>query len=540
MSRLKEYQIFQYLNVEIKIVKATGLPAMDKSGTSDPFCSFAFANQKKKTKTIKKTLDPEWNETFKFNRVTQYHLNTPLKIEIYDWDRFSSNDFIGLVPVNLSQISSNATYTNEGLYTEDLTLDVKGKNLEDHGKLYVKLTLDIGKLEEKKNLKSGESANISGATNNRLLYTLNAEMETTTFLDVDLCAIPFLKSKPQKPVFPVYYANKEIDGLKYIGREVTKIRGNYQVVMEITPRLLTREYDLVVLVVSISKNLENENETIKFSDLSKCEIQLFDPDNMKSVMNLKLNQFDGTCAILGILDFSMLQNSTFLYEPKLFPHQSQNYVPHHWGDIYGRVQQFVKKTKIKNLKNFNANDRIVLLKKGETLDFQQIREIVPTFLEGFTIGLGWDMKGSQSVDLDASVIMLTETGQSQLVYYGNKTSSDKAIKHSGDNTSGAGDGDDEQIYVELFQVDEKYTHLSVVITSYRGDKFNNLENAYTRLFKGTDSTFLRYDLDDLGDNTAIIVCFFHRTQDGWSFEASGKPTNGKEPSQLVDFVKSLL
>ncbi|KAJ6239333.1 camp-binding protein [Anaeramoeba flamelloides] len=539
MSRLRNYQLFSKINLDIRIVKAEGLPAMDKSGTSDPFCTFTFSRRKKKTRTIKKTLDPVWNTTFSFINVPTQKLDPQLEILTYDWNLFSSNDYIGRSVINLKQLFHNVTFTDQGLSAHGLACPIMGANKESQGKLFIVITFKIIQLSPPPKMTVGESIDIPTSRCGRMLLTLKSQVESTSIVDVDLSAIAFLKSKPEKAVFPVYYANKEIDGLKYIGRDTPKMPGFYQVLLEVEADPLRLNYDIVVFIVSISKSIEDENDIVKFSDLSTCEVQLMDPDHLKSIMKLQLNDIHGTCAILGVLDISDTINSTFVYNPQLYPKKNTNYIPHHWGDIYGEVLQYVKNNHIQSLKYFSPQDKIMLLKKGETLGFQQIHEIAPTFLESFTIGLGWDMKGTEPIDLDASVIMLTETNDSQIVYFRKKTSDDNAIKHSGDNTTGEGEGDDEQIQVELFNVDPKYTHLAVVITSFKGDKFSTLENAYTRLFTGTNSTFLRYDLDDLGDYTAIVVGIFHRTKEGWSFEASGFPAKGTEPCDLVECVQNM-
>ncbi|KAJ3444543.1 camp-binding protein 1-related [Anaeramoeba flamelloides] len=404
-------------------------------------------------------------------------------------DKSGTSDPFWRSVINLKQLFHNVTFTDQGLSAHGLACPIMGANKESQGKLFIVITFKIIQLSPPPKMTVGESIDIPTSRCGRMLLTLKSQVESTSIVDVDLSAIAFLKSKPEKVVFPVYYTNKEIDGLKYIGRDTPKMPGFYQVLLEVEADPLRLNYDIVVFIVSISKSIEDENDIVIFSDLSTCEVQLMDPDHLKSIMKLLLNDIHGTCAILGVLDISDTINSTFVYNHNYTQKKHELYSTPLGRHLRGSVT-ICQKQPYTKFKIFQPTGQNYVIKK-------------------------------------------------RLFTFEKKTSDDNAIKHSGDNTTGKGEGDDEQIQVELFNVDPKYTHLAVVITSFKGDKFSTLENAYTRLFTGTNSTFLRYDLDDLGDYTAIVVGIFHRTKEGWSFEASGFPAKGTEPCDLVECVQNM-
>ena len=121
------------------------------------------------------------------------------------------------------------------------------------------------------------------------------------------------------------------------------------------------------------------------------------------------------------------------------------------------------------------------------------------------MGLGWDVakkKGlfgfgrNQEIDLDASCFMFDDNNHPvDLVYFGHLRSNDGSIQHSGDNRTGAGDGDDEQIAVNLARVPANIKSLVFTVNNYTGQDFSQVENAYCRLVDGqSGKEIARYDL----------------------------------------------
>lgn len=165
-----------------------------------------------------------------------------------------------------------------------------------------------------------------------------------------------------------------------------------------------------------------------------------------------------------------------------------------------------------------------------------------TALSTIQLGLGWDaakrglLGRTREVDLDASAILISGTRVHDIVYFGQLRSRDGAIHHTGDNVTGAGDGDDEQILINLDRVDASVDKIVLVITSYSGQTFADVTNVFARVVDTTSTPereAVRYDLRDGGTSTANIIAKITRTADGWAFTALGIPAAGKTPQKLT-------
>lgn len=161
------------------------------------------------------------------------------------------------------------------------------------------------------------------------------------------------------------------------------------------------------------------------------------------------------------------------------------------------------------------------------------------------MGLGWDAikkKGlfggtkEVSVDLDASAILFAADKRVlDVVYYGNLRSADNSLIHTGDNLTGQGDGDDESIMVDLPRVSPQVAHIVFVVSSYSGQNFSQIENAFARVVDSADrdSELVRYQLTGSGSHTAVIMARVSRQGAGWTFTAIGTPGNARTADQLV-------
>lgn len=167
-------------------------------------------------------------------------------------------------------------------------------------------------------------------------------------------------------------------------------------------------------------------------------------------------------------------------------------------------------------------------------------------LTSVRLGLGWDAAkrggffgGGGEIDLDASAVMLAGNGQVlDIVYFGQQSSKDGSIRHSGDNLTGAGDGDDEQIAVNLNAVSAQVQSIVFVITSYSRQKFNAVKNVYARVVDTTagEKEVVRYNLAESADTTANVIAKVSREGSGWAFTAIGEFTNGRTAHDTVGVV----
>ena len=164
------------------------------------------------------------------------------------------------------------------------------------------------------------------------------------------------------------------------------------------------------------------------------------------------------------------------------------------------------------------------------------------------MGLGWDAvkkKGmfgglkSQSVDLDASAMLFDASGQLvDQVWFRQLRSKDGSVQHTGDNLTGAGEGDDESIIVDLTGVPAGVKTLVFVVNSFTGQNFSQIENAYCRLVDETNqSEIARYELTGSGTHNSQVMAKVTRDGAAWSMTAIGAIANGRTFRDLLPAVQ---
>lgn len=155
-------------------------------------------------------------------------------------------------------------------------------------------------------------------------------------------------------------------------------------------------------------------------------------------------------------------------------------------------------------------------------------------LKKILIGLGWDTNTSDTgaeFDLDASVFLLNTQGKVQndrdFVFYNNLTSTDGSVIHTGDNRTGAGDGDDEAIKIDLSKISSYIKEISIVVTIHeaiqRRQNFGMVRNAFVRLVNDeTNQEIVRYDLEeDYSTETGLLFGRLYFKDNEWKFTAVG-------------------
>lgn len=168
------------------------------------------------------------------------------------------------------------------------------------------------------------------------------------------------------------------------------------------------------------------------------------------------------------------------------------------------------------------------------------------------IGLGWDevkvKKGffapkPQPIDCDASALLLTNgklANKGDIIYFGNLAHSSGTVQHMGDNLTGAGDGDDEQIIVDLANLPEKYDRIVLVVNIYqavqRQQHFGLIQNAFIRIVDArTNAEMCKYNLtENYSGMTAMIFGEVYRHNGEWKFNAIGQGTNDPGLGELVN------
>ncbi|MCU7823827.1 TerD family protein [Kitasatospora sp. DSM 101779] len=155
-------------------------------------------------------------------------------------------------------------------------------------------------------------------------------------------------------------------------------------------------------------------------------------------------------------------------------------------------------------------------------------------LTSVIVGLGWDVRSTTGADfdLDASALLCGENGRvmtdQHFVFYNNLASPDGSVEHSGDNLTGGGDGDDEQIKVDLVAVPLAVSKIVFPVSIYdaesRLQNFGQVRNAFIRVVdQATGREVARYDLsEDASSETAMVFGELYRYGTDWKFRAIGQ------------------
>ena len=186
----------------------------------------------------------------------------------------------------------------------------------------------------------------------------------------------------------------------------------------------------------------------------------------------------------------------------------------------------------------------ISLKKGQKVDLTKTNPGLSKIL----IGLGWDTNkydGGSAFDLDAAAFLLGENGkvksEADFIFYGNLKHASEAVEHLGDNLTGEGEGDDEQIKIDLAKVPADIAKIDFTVTIYDADKrnqnFGQVSNAFIRIVDEANTTeLIRYDLgEDFSIETAVVVAELYRHNGEWKFNAIGSGFSGGLAALCANF-----
>lgn len=190
----------------------------------------------------------------------------------------------------------------------------------------------------------------------------------------------------------------------------------------------------------------------------------------------------------------------------------------------------------------------ITLSKGQKVDLTKTNP----GLSKVMVGLGWDTNkydGGNDFDLDASVFLLDSNGkcssEKDFIFYNQLVGGNGSVEHTGDNLTGDGDGDDEQVKVDLSSVPASVEKISFVITIHdaeaRNQNFGQVSNAFVRIVnQDSNDEIIRYDLgEDFSIETAIIVGELYRHSGEWKFSAIGSGYQGGLSRIVSDYGLSI-
>lgn len=186
----------------------------------------------------------------------------------------------------------------------------------------------------------------------------------------------------------------------------------------------------------------------------------------------------------------------------------------------------------------------ISLSKGQKVDLTKSNP----GLKNLVVGLGWDTNkydGGNDFDLDSSVFLLNASGkvasEKDFVFFNNLQGGNGSVVHTGDNLTGAGDGDDEQIKIDLSKVPAEVEKIAFTITIHeaeaRSQNFGQVSNAFVRVVnEQSNEELIRYDLgEDFSIETAVVVAELYRHGGEWKFNAIGSGYQGGLASLVNDY-----
>lgn len=196
------------------------------------------------------------------------------------------------------------------------------------------------------------------------------------------------------------------------------------------------------------------------------------------------------------------------------------------------------------------------LTKGQSINLEKE---AGSKLSKVLMGLGWDPVKQQaksggffggifgggstesSVDLDASCVLFDENkNHTDTIWFRQLRSKDGSITHTGDNLTGTGDGDDEQIIVELQKVPANVKSIVFTVNSFSGQSFEKVANSYCRLVDHAGKEVAKFELNSQGNHTALIMAKLYLHNGEWKMKAIGESASGRTVQDLIPSIANYL
>lgn len=369
------------------------------------------------------------------------------------------------------------------------------------------------------------------------------EIPGKTF-DLDAWAIAYDKDKGMQRKNLVYFGNTADSsrGIVHCGDNLTgRGDGDDETILIDTTKLSTNYSHILIGVTIYRANQKRQS----FGQVASAFIRIYDKDTNNEICKYA-DKFKEEFADCATVLFGVLINTpngwVFNAEGKGSKVSS---IPETLN-----IYKAYELPKDLNLKQEIGGQKVmaVSLSKGGKVSLAKVAQDagIQGGLKNILIGLGWDTNrysGGAQFDLDAAAFLTGADGkvrsEKDFVFYNNLKG--EGVEHTGDNRTGEGDGDDEQIKVDLTAVPEQITKISFTVTidqaDQRSQNFGMVENAFIRLVdEGTGTELIRYDLtEDFSIETAIVVAELYRNNGEWKFNAVGSGFSGGLAALCANF-----
>jgi len=193
----------------------------------------------------------------------------------------------------------------------------------------------------------------------------------------------------------------------------------------------------------------------------------------------------------------------------------------------------------------NPRERIAIMRKGGVIRVKDFENSTSLTDRTLVFGLAWDVTNGENIDLDASAICLDSSlNLVEIISYKNLCSSNKSIRHGGDERTGDKEGDDEKIFIDLHKIPADVMHVGFVINSYSGQELDDVSLAKCHLFDAqTGDDLAMYKLSNdksLDKHTGLLMACLYRNADEWNLRIISQAAQGLVAEKLVDDLKHFI
>mmetsp|Transcript_87121 Transcript_87121/g.247000 ORF Transcript_87121/g.247000 Transcript_87121/m.247000 type:complete len:434 (-) Transcript_87121:109-1410(-) len=325
-------------------------------------------------------------------------------------------------------------------------------------------------------------------------------------VDLDLQGIAF--DAQGKLLDAVYYNNLKAlgRGLTHSGDEVTGDKEGFDEAIWVNFPKMAATVPLLVFIVACYKGGS-------IHDARNGRFHLLEDRASNEVGQFRLENFAGKAAIIGSL---MRKSGGWVFRTA---HEVAMDGQHFIDILEPTIGNYVRRVIPGAPRRLKA---AFAMEKGSVVDLPQAGGARQT-----VAALGWDTSMGE-VDLDVSAVLLDGSAHEiECVFFGNEEA--QGIKHSGDNLTGDGSGDDESVCIELDALSKRVEQIFFVVNIYtKGRTFAQVANPYCRLVTSDGEEFCRYQLTEAGSEQALIMArLFREPGNRWGFQAVGAPCRGQ-------------
>ena len=527
------------ITLNLNIIEARDLLAHDSNGFSDPYVLitdqpglYNIPKKGLKTHTLKKTLNPVWNQTF---TITCNPKTIPnIKFQVYDYNFITKDVVIGEGSINLEWMCGNKIKFHEEWIK--LSLMKKDKKTKEYkkiikGEIHISITLPLEPLTAPNQKIRTDYELIPGNWIPILEPIVNVglgwDFTGGETFDLDASVTGF--DNNFNPIESIYYSH-----LTGLNNSVLHHGDNLTGEGEGDDEVITIGLDRVpknVTSLAVTVNSYKENSII---NAKSGFIRLYTNSNGIGKYTLSRSK-DCIGLLLGLFERDISNLDRWYFRVMVDPIEGYQVT-----QSYESMKMLLKSYN-KNFIDEAVNKYIPLHPLPYEIVFKT--DIwIPIENQYTFVGLGWDFQRGMVYDLDASLIVFDMNNQiMEVIYHKNVKSQDGNIFHYGDNKTGRGEGDDEIISINFPHLNNNVSSMAVVVNSFKGNNLTGIRGGFIRLFyeKGPIGCYL---LNEGRECTGLLLGLFRKDLNSgfWFFQVMIENINGIDANQSIPDVINLL